>query len=60
MDFVTIISNVGFPIAACVAMACYVKEQMKAHAKEMTAITTALENNTEAIKQLSDRIERRE
>ena len=63
----TLISSVGFPIVACVAMGWYVKYQMDKydkqikdmsdeHRNEMKEVTTALNNNTMAIEKLCERI----
>lgn len=60
-----IISAVGFPIAACGAMAYYVKyitDQNSArmdklnedHKAEMSSVTEALNNNTLALQHLTD------
>ena len=60
-----IISTVGFPIAACGAMAYYVKyitDQNSArmdklnedHKQEMSSVTEALNNNTLALQHLTD------
>ena len=60
-----IISTVGFPIAACGAMAYYVKyitDQNNArmdklnenHKVEMNSVTEALNNNTLALQHLTD------
>lgn len=65
----SIITTVGFPIAMCLAMGWYVKyvtdkqrEELKhlneQHDKEMTNITSALNNNTLALQKLCDMIER--
>lgn len=63
MDWLNLITSVGFPIVACGAMACYVKdltskhrEEVKElnaeHRAEMKEMTIAVENNTQAINQL--------
>ena len=73
MEFAQLISNVGFPIAACIAMAWYVKyttdkqsEETKQlnehHTAEMLAykeeIKTALDNNTLAITKLCEKLDK--
>ena len=66
---IALIGSVGFPIVACGAMAYYVKyitdknreqltEIMNQHKKEMTDVTTAVNNNTLALQKLSDYMER--
>lgn len=64
----TIIQSVGFPIAACGALAWYVKytndrnhEEMKsireAHNTEMKEVTAALNANTLVIQKLCDKLD---
>lgn len=64
-EVITMISSVGFPIVACIAMGLYVKyitdknrEDVlalnKEHKDEMQKVTEALNNNTLALQQLSD------
>ena len=68
-DYVTIIANLGFPIAACVGMAWFVvkqigsiraeiKEQREAYAKDHDKIVEALCNNTIAMNELSSAIKK--
>lgn len=45
----TLISNVGFPIACCIYL-------IYTHKQEMETIGKALDNNTEAIKELREQI----
>lgn len=63
-SILTLISSVGFPIVACIAMGYYVKyitdknhsaigEMTKTHQAESAAFTKALENNTLAVQKLS-------
>lgn len=71
MDFINLLSSFGFPVVACIAMACYckdisdknredVKELNKQHTEEMLIfkdeIKEALNNNTMAINRLCDNI----
>ena len=67
-DVVQLISTVGFPIVACLAMGYYVKyitdrnadkisDMEKQHKEEMTTITQALNNNTLAVQRLTDFIQ---
>ena len=64
---VQIVQSVGFPIAMCVAMGAYVKytedksreervEMQTQHAEEMDSVKTALNNNTLALQELSDKL----
>ena len=69
MDWASIITSVGFPIAACIAMALYCKtitdsykkdimEIIKNNWDEMSKVTEALPENTEAIQGVRQSIER--
>ena len=71
MDFQTIaslVSSIGFPIVACLALGFYVKYQtdkydqsvkelQKEHKEEVTKMTEALNNNTLALQKLVDKID---
>ena len=48
----TFISSIGFPIAACVAMFYYLKEESKTHKEEVDSLRDALENNTKVVAEL--------
>ena len=55
MDFATIsqlISSVGFPIAACVALFWQMTKESERHKEEMTALKESLNQNTLAITKL--------
>ena len=52
-----IVSSLGFPIAACIAMAWYVKYITDKHDKEIDKVTNALNNNTLALQKLCDKLE---
>lgn len=75
MDWIQLISSMGFPIVACIVMALYVKEQTnnnredvkelnKQHTEEMMIfkdeIKQALNNNTMALNKLCEKLEREE
>lgn len=64
---VQIVQSVGFPIAMCIAMGAYVKytedksreervEMQTQHAEEMDSVKTALNNNTLALQELVDKL----
>ncbi len=68
MDWVQLISSVGFPIVACLGMGWYVKYQtdnyreevrdmQKEHKEEISRITEALNNNTQALEKLADKLD---
>lgn len=64
---VQIVQSVGFPIAMCVAMGAYVKytedksreervEMQTQHSDEMDSVKTALNNNTLALQELVEKL----
>lgn len=53
---VTMITTVGFPIAACVVLFYQNSNQQKQHKEEMDGIKEALNNNTLALQKLVDKI----
>ena len=55
-DIVTIISTVGFPIAACIALFCQTNEMQKNHKEEMDGVKEALNNNTLVVQKLVDKL----
>lgn len=48
----TFISSIGFPIAGCIAMFYYLKEESKTHKGEVDSLRDALENNTKVVAEL--------
>ena len=52
----TLISNMGFPIACCIAMFYMMNKSNEQHKSEMDKITEALNNNTRAIAELSAKL----
>lgn len=69
MEEVTnVIESLGFPIVVCIILAYALKylydsmkelneKQQEKHAEEITALTTALNNNTVVIQKLCDRMD---
>ncbi len=66
--WVQVITSVGFPIFACLAMGYYIKhtidcyredikELQKEHKDEISKVTEALNNNTQALQHLVDSME---
>ena len=55
-DIITIISTVGFPIAACVALFWQINEMQKNHKEEMDGVKEALNNNTLVVQKLVDKL----
>ena len=69
MDWAQIIGSLGFPIVACIGMGYYVKYQtdtyreevkdmQKEHKEEITKITEALNNNTNALTKLCEKLDK--
>lgn len=56
-DIVGLISNVGFPIACCIAMFWLNNQMRTEHKKESENFTKVIEANTLALQQLSDKLE---
>lgn len=57
-EILNFIQQVGFPIAACVALFWKMNQQDESHAKEVKEMTTAINNNTIVIQKLIDNIEK--
>ena len=58
MDFfVTLVQNVGFPIACVAFLGTYVKELTKAHKEEIAQLTEKLGKQTLTIQKLVDKID---
>lgn len=55
-DVVSIISTVGFPIAACVALFWQSTQMQKQHKEEMDGVKEALNNNTLVVQKLVDKL----
>lgn len=55
-QIVTLITNVGFPIAVCLMLMWYIRELTSSHKDETEKFTNALNNNTLAIQQLVDKM----
>ena len=54
---ISVISQVGFPIAMCLVMAWYIKYTNDQHKDEISKITEALNNNTLAVQKLCERMD---
>lgn len=55
-EIVSIIKEVGFPIACVVAMFWQMEKERAAHATESSAWVEALNRNTNVIEKLTDRL----
>lgn len=61
MDFLLeLISNVGFPIAVCVYLLYNQNKERDAHKDETMGFVTAINNNTEVIRKLTDKLDEME
>ena len=52
----TIIGSLGFPIAACIACFWMLNKERDDHKAEMQKVTEAINNNTLALTQLTERL----
>ena len=52
----TAIAQVGFPIVACLLLWKSLADEREDHKEEMKAVTEALNNNTQALIHLSDKL----
>lgn len=52
----TLVGSLGFPIVACGAMFYEMHQQSKRHAEEMKKVSDALNNNTLALTELKDKL----
>mgnify|MGYP000010874151 FL=1 len=53
-----IVSTLGFPIAMCIYLLYRDGKRDEAHKEEMTKMTEAINNNTIALTQLAERMEK--
>lgn len=53
----TLITTVGFPIAMCIVMGWYIREQQKVHRDETKELSEAVANNTLVLQKLVDLID---
>lgn len=56
-DIVTLITNLGFPIAVCMMMAMYIREITNKHQAETKEFTEALNQNTIVLQKLCDKLD---
>lgn len=60
MNIADMISNVGFPIACCVALGWYVLKRDAKHSAEIAELKKSVDNNTQATSALLDYLKERE
>ena len=56
-EVTTVISTVGFPIAMCILLFWYMKEQMKTHKEETDQLKTVINENNVILAGLKQLIE---
>ena len=56
-EITTIITNVGFPIACCIFLALYIRENQKQHREEVNVLTNKLNEQTLTVQKLVDKID---
>lgn len=56
---INLIKDLGFPIAVCIAMFWLNNKQVEQHKEEMSKVTDALNNNTLALTELRDRLDKK-
>ena len=56
---INLIKDLGFPIAVCIAMFLLNNKQVEQHKEEMSKVTDALHNNTLALTELRDRLDKK-
>ena len=56
---INLINDLGFPIAVCIAMFWLNNKQVEQHKEEMAKVTDALNNNTLALTELRDRLDKK-
>lgn len=54
INIIDLISNLAFPIAMCVALFWKINQQDKDHKEESLKFAQAIENNTEALVELTE------
>lgn len=57
-EFVTLISNVGFPIACVIFMWYYMMKMTDAHKEEIDSVKDALNQNTLVLQKLVDKLDK--
>ena len=56
MDWVTIVQTLGFPIACVIGLGWFVVRLTDQHKAEMDAMTEALQNNTQVLISIRERL----
>lgn len=56
-DVVTLVTNLGFPIAICLLLMWYIREITNKHEEETKRFTEALNSNTLVLQKLCDALD---
>ena len=56
MDWITIVQSLGFPIACVIGLGWFVVRLTDQHKAEMDAMTEALQNNTQVLISIRERL----
>ena len=51
-EIVSLISNVGFPVAVCIALFCYMEKQNDRHQNETDKLNETVQSNTKVLTEL--------
>lgn len=68
--FIQIVNGVGFPIAACIAMACFIVWERKSNAEKnaktaerneqvLSEVKKSVDNNTQTLERLIEKLDRK-
>lgn len=49
---VSLVSNVGFPVAVCIALFCYMEKQNERHQQETDKLNETVQSNTKVLTEL--------
>lgn len=63
MDYQVVLQSIatlGFPIAMCLLLFWYIREQSDSHKEEIDKLSEAVNNNTLIIQRLTDILDRKE
>lgn len=55
-EIITLVTNMGFPIACCIACFWYINKSQEQHKQEMDKMSEAINNNTLVMQQLIDKL----
>lgn len=56
----TLVGSLGFPIVCCIALFWYITKLTKQHKDEITELRSAIDNNTNVMNQLVNKLNEKE